>query len=364
MYKLHFSVSSFSLLALDMIFDPRFYGGVNYRVINNNGTAYSYLTKKGIKETYDLSKNLLNKEFSSELIKKSEVLNGKMKKYKTPKLTGVNVFKRWYELVELFDDFDDLYRFYEQPFQQALEEKIIKKCKNKNQIVELLKKPSLAKKINFDEEESYALNLLIKMGRFKLELHESAVPFVDSINIFGKFLAKKYNLSLNQALHLRKEEFEKALNGKNPNINLINERLKGYALIPKNKKWHCFSGKDYLYWKKKIEKNQPEYIRGDVSYPGRVKGRAVIHLDWIGGVDIPKGSVLVCGMTNPQIVPFLKNASAIVADEGGLTCHAAIISRELKIPCIVGTGNGTRLIKKGDLIEVDANKGEVKIIKK
>jgi len=69
-------------------------------------------------------------------------------------------------------------------------------------------------------------------------------------------------------------------------------------------------------------------------------------------------------MTNPQIVPFLKNASAIVADEGGLTCHAAIISRELKIPCIVGTGNGTRLIKKGDLIEVDANKGEVKIIKK
>ena len=63
-------------------------------------------------------------------------------------------------------------------------------------------------------------------------------------------------------------------------------------------------------------------------------------------------------------MPFLKNASAIVTDEGGLTCHAAIISRELKIPCIVGTGNATKVLKDGDLVEVDANKGIVKILKR
>ena len=69
-------------------------------------------------------------------------------------------------------------------------------------------------------------------------------------------------------------------------------------------------------------------------------------------------------MTNPQMIPFIKKAVAIITDEGGITCHAAIISREMKKPCITGTKNATQLLDTGDLIEVDANKGIVKIIKK
>ena len=61
-----------------------------------------------------------------------------------------------------------------------------------------------------------------------------------------------------------------------------------------------------------------------------------------------------------NIVPYLKNASAIATDEGGLTCHAAIISRELKIPCIIGTKISTKVLKDGDLVEVDAEKGVVR----
>ena len=56
-------------------------------------------------------------------------------------------------------------------------------------------------------------------------------------------------------------------------------------------------------------------------------------------------------------------ASAIVTDEGGLTSHAAVISRELKIPCVIGTKHATDVFEDGDLIEVDANKGIVKLIK-
>jgi pyruvate,water dikinase len=63
-------------------------------------------------------------------------------------------------------------------------------------------------------------------------------------------------------------------------------------------------------------------------------------------------------------MPIIKKCGAIVTDEGGITCHAAVISRELEIPCIVGTKIATQVLKDGDLVEVDANKGVVKILKK
>ena len=69
-------------------------------------------------------------------------------------------------------------------------------------------------------------------------------------------------------------------------------------------------------------------------------------------------------MTRPEFVPLMKKALAVVTDEGGITCHAAIVSRELRIPCITGTKNATRILKDGDLIEVDADNGVVKIIKR
>ena len=72
-----------------------------------------------------------------------------------------------------------------------------------------------------------------------------------------------------------------------------------------------------------------------------------------------KGDVLVTTMTNPDYVPFMKQASAIVTDKGGVTCHAAIVSRELGIPCIVGTENGTKLMKTGQEYTVDAKSGVV-----
>jgi pyruvate,water dikinase len=74
---------------------------------------------------------------------------------------------------------------------------------------------------------------------------------------------------------------------------------------------------------------------------------------------VKKGDVLVVTMTNPDYVPFMKRASAIVTDKGGVTCHAAIVSRELGIPCIVGTENATELMKTGQEYTVDAKNGVV-----
>jgi pyruvate,water dikinase len=76
-----------------------------------------------------------------------------------------------------------------------------------------------------------------------------------------------------------------------------------------------------------------------------------------------KGEVLVTDKTDPDWEPIMRIASAIVTDRGGRTCHAAIVSRELGIPCIVGTGNGSKIIKTGQQVTVDSSEGEGKVYK-
>jgi len=74
------------------------------------------------------------------------------------------------------------------------------------------------------------------------------------------------------------------------------------------------------------------------------------------------GAILVTPMTRPDLVPYMQKAAAYVTDEGGITCHAAIIARELKKPCVIGTKVATQVLHDGDLVEVDARSGVVRIV--
>jgi len=106
-------------------------------------------------------------------------------------------------------------------------------------------------------------------------------------------------------------------------------------------------------------------IKGVAVCCGIAQGRAKIVLDFEKDFSkMKKGDILVTDETDSTILPLMLKAKAIVTDTGGLLCHAAIVSRELKIPCIVGTKIATQVLKDGDLVEVDANKGVVKIIKR
>lgn len=103
-------------------------------------------------------------------------------------------------------------------------------------------------------------------------------------------------------------------------------------------------------------------INGQVACRGYAKGRARLALSFSDIVaPIEPGDILVTGMTRPEFVPVMKTCQAIVTDEGGITCHAAILSREFKIPCIIGTKVATRIIKDGDTIIVDAFAGVVSV---
>ena len=101
-------------------------------------------------------------------------------------------------------------------------------------------------------------------------------------------------------------------------------------------------------------------VKGLAASPGVARGpcRVVLRADECGRVQ--RGDVLISIMTTVGFVPAMKRAAAIVTDEGGVTCHAAIVARELGVPCVVATKNATVVFKDGDVIEVDATHGVVK----
>ena len=107
-------------------------------------------------------------------------------------------------------------------------------------------------------------------------------------------------------------------------------------------------------------------IKGQVASKGKEKvfrgvARVVLQPD---GHTFNEGEILVTSMTRVEFLSLMRKAKAIITDEGGIACHAAIISRELGIPCIIGVKVGTHALKDGDMIEMDMEKGVVKIIKK
>jgi pyruvate,water dikinase len=100
-------------------------------------------------------------------------------------------------------------------------------------------------------------------------------------------------------------------------------------------------------------------LRGFPASPGRASGRVRLLAGIEEGATLEDGDVLVAKMTAPDWVPLMRRASAIVTDHGGATCHAAIVSRELGIPAVVGTETATATLRSGEIVTVDGSQGVV-----
>ena len=100
-------------------------------------------------------------------------------------------------------------------------------------------------------------------------------------------------------------------------------------------------------------------LEGQGASPGIASGRVVIVRDVRDTSTIKEGDILVTKMTNPDMVPAMRRVKAIVTDEGGMTCHAAIVSRELGTPAVVGTKKATKILQDGQVITVDGEKGTI-----
>lgn len=146
------------------------------------------------------------------------------------------------------------------------------------------------------------------------------------------------------------------------------KRMKGCFFVVVNGKLpgKVFTGSTFRDMKKYLLKKEDltkvNYFHGQTASLGKAQG-VVKVINYVRDISkMKKGNILVSQMTNPDLVPAMKKAGAIVTDLGGVTCHAAIISRELKIPCVIGTKVATKVLIDGDRVEVDANKGDIRKI--
>jgi pyruvate,water dikinase len=105
-------------------------------------------------------------------------------------------------------------------------------------------------------------------------------------------------------------------------------------------------------------------IKGVIGSGGIARGPVKVVFTNKDLYKVKTGDVLVATMTRQDFVSVMRHVAAVVTDEGSVTAHAAIITREIGIPCIVATKIGTKILKDGDWVEVDANKGVVKILKR
>ena len=103
-------------------------------------------------------------------------------------------------------------------------------------------------------------------------------------------------------------------------------------------------------------------IEGMTAWPGRAKGRVRVIRRNNEIKTFQAGEILVSPMTTPDYLAAMKKSVAIITDEGGMLCHAAIIAREMQKPCVIGTKIATKVLKDGDMVEVDADRGVIRKI--
>ena len=171
-----------------------------------------------------------------------------------------------------------------------------------------------------------------------------------------KILPKEYQE------HIKFLFIEEVFQNKMPSLDLIQKRKNGYIFFDNNLEL-VDNIPLWLERKNIVIKSQQDgkIIKGSVAYSGKKTGKVCQIYTKEDFKKFEKGDILVTTMTTPKFTPILKLAGAIVTDEGGITCHAAIIARELKIPCIIGCKNATEILKNDMIVEVNANEGIINI---
>jgi|GEM_PF-404500 len=148
-----------------------------------------------------------------------------------------------------------------------------------------------------------------------------------------------------------------------PATKTMDGRYAGAALVFEEGDFTLVEGAAALKLEKSLAKTENgDVIRGTCAQPGKAEGVARLVLDPAHPGTFNRGDILITGMTRPEYLPLFKKAAAVITDAGGILSHAAIIARELKKPCVIGTQDATKRIKNGQRIAVNADAGVVHII--
>ena len=219
--------------------------------------------------------------------------------------------------------------------------------------------------LKFSQQEKFVFQVardfsLVKNYRVGVRYY-----FCYTIKIIFEELAKRLNMPIDVFYYASEDELAPLLQGKIKDYKNILTRKTFYCEYLEGKEKTVLSYEELEHIKKYFIKDKitdSDTISGQAAFLGCVRGKVKIVS---GPKDIDKvkeGEILVAVYTDPNLLPAMKRASAFVTEQGGITSHAAIVAREMKKPCIIGTRIATKILKDGDMVEVDANNGIVKKI--
>lgn len=170
----------------------------------------------------------------------------------------------------------------------------------------------------------------------------------DLINPLFEEIAKRLDLSVEEVKFLKPEEIIQSLQIESK----IKRRQNCYFLFQEGK---FILKEDEIY---PLAEEFFQEVKGMGTFPAKYTGRVRLIKSNDDLTKVENGEILVLRMTTPDLMlESIQKAGAIITDEGGITCHAAVLSREFNIPALMGTGNATKLFRTGDLIEVDTKLG-------
>lgn len=225
-----------------------------------------------------------------------------------------------------------------------------------------------AHEIAHQSGDTKMIERLDESAHFKFKARELMNTYLFSggvMNVLAESLATQLSQPYIDALF--SWEISDLFEGKKVDSGVLTERLRGYVLVHSENGNVVMAGDDALSVLEEFTAlDVKNSIRGTSAYRGTYTGKALVvpmlvdHGE-IAAVDarMQKGDVLVTETTSPDIMMLCRKAGAIVADQGGMLSHAAIVSRELKIPCVIGTQRATDMFRSGDMLEVDGDKGVV-----
>jgi len=239
-----------------------------------------------------------------------------------------------------------------------------------NKLILNLKKEKLISELRLNAASKKFIELVEFAGIWQDERKANSIKVVHYIDMVANEISSRFKIDrtlLNylSAADMRKELSVRSLKKLLPELR---ERKNGIFFIMKKNIEISAVGNDYkkiLEFRENLNAGHlGSELKGTIANKGKAIGRVVVCKGVMDLKKVKTGDILVASMTRPEFVPILKKVRGIITDEGGLTCHAAIISRELDIPCIVGTKIATKVLKDGDYVEVDAERGIVKKLDK
>ncbi len=219
----------------------------------------------------------------------------------------------------------------------------------------------LEKALSQKEREWFAIGRkLVFLKPWRKDMQVRCYPIVEKLL---REIARRIGVPLEAARYLLEGEMRLALFDGKVDFPLLLERKRWCFLLAQGGRSVVYSGKEAEKWAASVKEEKApgvSELHGTPATVGKVTGKACIVNAPEDIAKMREGFVLLSVATNPFLLPAIKKAAAIVTDQGGLTCHAAIVSREFSIPCIVGTRHATRVFKDGDLLAVDADNGVVR----